>query len=298
MPIMAGDWIKWTKGLPDKPEVLRMSGALKLSRAEIVVRLMRFWEWCDENIGSESIAENGCAVMQMSPHDGDNCAFIDSLVWTPGFSESLKSVGWLNCSEGRIGLPNFGRHNGKTAKTRARNSKTQKQKREGEGEPNKPKSSPNHESTVTEMSPRDGDKKVTREEERRDLENPYPAVPGEGAAKPRERNALFDAIVEVTGVDDSIRSHAKTVGIKAAELAKAKPPYTPDEVREFGRRYHEFCSWARDKGRDRPSPGELVKWISLLRAKKKPPQPAPNLKPFDPMEGHDYEVELRKGAKK
>jgi len=154
---VAGDWIKWTCGLTRKPEVVRMAAQLSLMREVVACRLMDFWEWCDSNIPDSAIRDDGTAFVKMSPHDGDNMAFVDALVCTPNFAVSLVSVDWIHFRHGHIEIPNFGRHNGQTAKTRARNAKNQHSRREKQEDV----------STVPKMSPRDGDKKVTREEKRR-----------------------------------------------------------------------------------------------------------------------------------
>lgn len=168
---MAGDWIKWHKGLEGKAEVVRLSGMLKLPREVVATKLMTFWCWCDNEIPQEDIRDNGSAFVTLSPCDGDNMAFIDALVGTPTFAASLAAVEWIRFRDGRVELPNFGRHNGETAKTRARNAKTQKKKRlkvspekQSETEPVQPHATPK----VTEMSPSRGDKTMTREEERRE----------------------------------------------------------------------------------------------------------------------------------
>ena len=156
---MADDWIKWTCGLLDKPEVLRMSVALGVCREVVACKLMRFWEWCDANIPRDAIDANGTAVTKMSPSRGDNCHFFDAVVSSPGFAEALAMVGWLRFTDDGIELPNFGSHNGETAKTRARNARNQKSRRST----NEQKPSP-----VTKMSPSRGDKTVTRVEESRE----------------------------------------------------------------------------------------------------------------------------------
>ena len=38
---------------------------------------------------------------------------------TNGFADALQQVGWLACHENEMRLPNFDKHNGQTAKTRA-----------------------------------------------------------------------------------------------------------------------------------------------------------------------------------
>lgn len=70
--------------------------------------------------------------------------------------------------------------------------------------------------------------KRMKEEENKDS----PASPGEAAEqkpkKPRPRNLLFDAIVELSHADPVV--NGGQIGALAALLAKAKPPYTPEEV--------------------------------------------------------------------
>jgi hypothetical protein len=173
---MAGDWIKWTVGLIDKPEIVRMSSALGLMREVVVCRLMKFWEWCDGNVPDCDIRDNDSAFIVMSPDDGDNKAFLDALVSTPKFADSLACVGWIRFRNGRIELPNFGRHNGETAKTRARNARNQQRKREKRtGKPS--------DATVTKTSPPAGDKTVTRGEERREEDKDPPLTPPPGGEK-------------------------------------------------------------------------------------------------------------------
>lgn len=46
---MAGDWLKWTKGLARKPEVLHIAAQLGRSRHEVASVLMELWEWADDN---------------------------------------------------------------------------------------------------------------------------------------------------------------------------------------------------------------------------------------------------------
>lgn len=94
---------------------------------------------------------------------------------------------------------------------------------------------------------------------------------GEKTRKPRPRDPLFDAVAEATGSDPHVAgSHVAKV---RHLLAGADPPYTPDEVRAFAARLAEFCPWAREQGRTRPTLGELEKHIGRVRAAA-PPRPA------------------------
>jgi hypothetical protein len=90
------------------------------------------------------------------------------------------------------------------------------------------------------------------------------------AVTPRPRNLLFDAVAEVTGSEPAIVGGR--IGSLAAKLAKATPPYTPEEVRAFGRRFGEFCPWGPEKGRMRPTLNELKDHIGKVRAGAPPPQ--------------------------
>jgi hypothetical protein len=85
---------------------------------------------------------------------------------------------------------------------------------------------------------------------------------GGEAAPARPPNPLFDAIAEVTGFDP--KTAGGEIGKATATLKKAG--YDPDDVREFGRRYWEICTYAADSRTERPTPSELVKYIGRLRA--------------------------------
>lgn len=103
---MAGDWIKWVKGLTRKPEVLAISEALGMDRRAVASRCMEIWEWWDEN----SLDGNAASV---------TVEFLDDLVGYDGFASSMISVKWLVLCGDKMTVPNFGRHHGKTAKRRA-----------------------------------------------------------------------------------------------------------------------------------------------------------------------------------
>jgi len=107
---MAGDWIKWTKGLTRKPEVISIATRLGLSRRETAAVLMELWEWADET------TENG--VIEMSRSQRDRC-HVDDVTNVTGLSQAMCDVGWLIESDTGIIFPNFERHNGKSAKKRA-----------------------------------------------------------------------------------------------------------------------------------------------------------------------------------
>lgn len=107
---MAGDWIKMEKSLGDKPEVRRLARALGVSRYDVIGRLHAVWAWAD----THSLSGSG---MDISEEDIDDIADIN------GFAEVLRQVGWLKGRAAALEFPNFDRHNGQTAKSRAMDSR-------------------------------------------------------------------------------------------------------------------------------------------------------------------------------
>lgn len=99
-------WIKFEHTTPDKPEVVEMAALLRLDQDAVVGKLLRVWAWADQNsIEGGEVRVNG--------------AFLDRLTSRKGFANALRSVGWLTGEDGRLTFPNFDRHNGETAKSRA-----------------------------------------------------------------------------------------------------------------------------------------------------------------------------------
>ena len=103
---MAGDWIKMRVNLDTDPAVVRISSGLKQDRFATVGRLHKIWAWANEHLTDG----------QDVPIDSD---FLDQLVSCPGFSEQMRSVGWLTGRDGSLCFPSFERHNGASAKARA-----------------------------------------------------------------------------------------------------------------------------------------------------------------------------------
>ncbi len=115
---MAGDWIKIEHTLPDKPEVDQMAAALSIDHDAVVGKLIRVWIWADQN------TLDGNAV-------GVTSAFLDRISFCPGFANAMRKAGWLNGIDGALEFPNFDRHNGQTAKTRALTNRRVAKSRQG-----------------------------------------------------------------------------------------------------------------------------------------------------------------------
>lgn len=124
---MAGDWIKFDVTTPDKPEVVKMAAVLGVDQDAVVGKLLRVWVWADQNSITSNGGCNGVTVTS---------AFLDRLTFCPGFTAAMRSVGWLVGEDGDLSLPNFERHNGKTAKERAVTNRRVAKSRSGKGSRN------------------------------------------------------------------------------------------------------------------------------------------------------------------
>jgi hypothetical protein len=119
---MAGDWIKFDTDLPEKGEVWQMAGLLKIDPDAVVGKLLKVWRWFDKH------TEDGNAPNVTYP-------LLDSLVGVTGFAEAMVFAGWLEQRGRDLCLPNFDRHNGKTAKNRALTAKRVAKMRNGDVTP-------------------------------------------------------------------------------------------------------------------------------------------------------------------
>jgi hypothetical protein len=115
---MAGDWIKLEHATPDKPEVVQLAILLDFDDHDLAwAKCVRLWIWADQ----QSVDGNALTVTD---------AFIDRYTRVTGFAAALRKVGWLEGRDGRLSIPDFARHNGQSAKTRASTQKRVKKSRE------------------------------------------------------------------------------------------------------------------------------------------------------------------------
>lgn len=103
---MAGDWIKFELATLDKPEVCQIADLANIDLDAVVGKLLRVWGWFDQ----QTELGNAPSVTKK---------LLDRLVGVSGFCDHMVSVGWLIEADGVISIPNFDRHNGKTAKNRS-----------------------------------------------------------------------------------------------------------------------------------------------------------------------------------
>jgi|GEM_PF-1786804 len=114
---MAGDWIKIEKSTLDKPEIMAIASKLSLSHELVFAKCVKLWSWMDTH-SSDGFCK------------GVNVSWVDVFVQVPGFGQAMLDVGWLRDRSGALEFPNFNRHCGDTAKSRAASFKRQIKHRE------------------------------------------------------------------------------------------------------------------------------------------------------------------------
>ena len=104
-------WLKFELSTHDKPEVWQIAQALGIDPDAVVGKLLRVWAWFDQH------TTDGTNAPSVSR------ALLDRYSGVSGFTQSMIDAGWMTDDGKTIGLPNFDRHNGMTAKTRAQTAK-------------------------------------------------------------------------------------------------------------------------------------------------------------------------------
>ena len=153
---MAGDWIKIEHVTPDKPEVHRIAESLNIDPDAVVGKLLRLWIWADQQVDS-------CNAASVT------LSLLDRITFVSGFAKAMQSVGWLVITDGVVAFPNFERHNGNTAKSRAKGSERVKRFRNG--------------GSVTEALP-----EKRREEKNKDSRESQPEQPSQSDSQPKPQN--------------------------------------------------------------------------------------------------------------
>jgi hypothetical protein len=154
-------WLKFDVSTPEKPEVMAITIALGYEDPDLTVgKLLKVWRWFDSH------TQEGNAV-------GVTPALLNKVVAIPGICEAMADVGWIVVSSSGVSLPNFDRHNGKTAKDRALGAKraaSHKSNAKGNEESNAP--------SVTSALPRE-EKRREEEISKLSLASPRPLAEAE-----------------------------------------------------------------------------------------------------------------------
>jgi hypothetical protein len=118
---MAGEWLKMECATPDKPEVFAITSKMGWDDPDLTVgKLFRVWRWFDQ----QTIDGNAVGV---------TASLLDRIAGATGFAQAMIDVAWLTVSEAGLTLPNFAKHNGATAKSRAQTAKRVANHRASEG---------------------------------------------------------------------------------------------------------------------------------------------------------------------
>jgi len=164
-------WVKFETCTSDKPEVWQIAQSLGIDPDAVVGKLLRVWAWFDEQ------TEDGNAPSVTK-------ALLDRNVGVTGFVTSMLQVGWMVEKDGQLSIPNFGRHNGDTAKKRALTAKRVSESRGNSKDVTQVKQNCNA-TSVTGALPRE-EKIREREEEKKDNTNP-PLSPNGGKTTEEEK---------------------------------------------------------------------------------------------------------------
>lgn len=164
---MAGDWIKMRTDLQTHPKVVRILSAMrphdvqtKTDKFRVIGGLHAVWSVFDTHSVDGRL-------------HGYTSEMLDHVIGWEGFAQAMALVGWL-IVEGpeTLALPEFGEHNGQSAKRRAEDQKRKRNDRKGAEDVDIP-SAPN------------ADKKRTREEKRKNSK--HPPIPPEGGDEGGEK---------------------------------------------------------------------------------------------------------------
>lgn len=98
--------MKVEKVTPDKPEIDAIASRLGIDPDAVFGKCFRIWRWFDDH------TTDGWT-------SGVSKASVDRRAGHQGFADAMIEVGWLVEGGDGLELPNFERHNGVTAKTRA-----------------------------------------------------------------------------------------------------------------------------------------------------------------------------------
>lgn len=178
---MAGDWIKMRTALANDPAVIAIALDLDKSEFEVVGMLHHLWSWAD------SQSQDG-HIKRVTEK------WIDRYVHHTGFAKSMVAAGWLVIEESGITFPNFERHNGESAKKRAEAAERQRISRENKKL-----------GIVTDSSQDSCDKSVTREEKRREDQDPIkPSVPKAKKVKAKPEEIVLPAWLPKKEWDDYV----------------------------------------------------------------------------------------------
>lgn len=227
---MAGDWIKMRMDLRRHPKVARIASACDADRYRVIGGLLAVWAVFDEQ------TEDGLLA-------GYTPEFMDQEIGWPGFSAAMLSVGWMQFDpENGLSMPEFGEHNGQSAKRRASETKRKRQERAADDR---------------NLSASDADKKRPREEgEKNPSSSSLRSEEEGGGARPTAGEAC--KAMKAAGMASVSPSSPDLIalldaGITLAELVDATK-YAVDKQKPFSYALKTAEGRRRDAARIAPLP--------------------------------------------
>lgn len=109
---MAGDWIKMRADLFAHPKVDALAERFGKDELWAVGALFSFWVWADKHCVDGRV-------------DGATSRLIDRATRVDGLANALVAIGWLVIDDAGISIPDFGEHNGESAKERSQKNQRQ-----------------------------------------------------------------------------------------------------------------------------------------------------------------------------
>lgn len=222
---MAGDWIKMRTDLSTHPKVVRIMSATCTDKFRTVGGLHAAWTVFDTHSADGVL-------------HGYTPELLDHVIGWDGFSRAMEAVGWL-LFDGlqTLTLPEFGTHNGQSAKRRAEDQKRKKTSRQ----------------SVRNVSADVPDKKQTREEKRREEE--------------KQEQAAEITIPLEDGTDHPVT---------ASEVSEYRAAYPRIDVMGELRKARAWCFANPAQRKTRRGVGKFVNgWLSRADADKAKTAPQP-----------------------
>src|SRR6185295_539734 len=98
-------WLKVNFDLANRLETLRIAGETKLDPDAVVGKLIRIWQWAQQQTGDGRVL-------------GATADMLDRVIGVAGFALAMKLVGWLEIDAKGVSFPRWELHNSNGAKER------------------------------------------------------------------------------------------------------------------------------------------------------------------------------------
>jgi len=134
---MSGEWLKIENDTVDKDQIFTMAEILGIDPDAVLGKCIRVWAWYDTH------TVDGNAPVTV-------IALLDRVTCVSGFCAAMVSCGWLVNTGDELQVPDFGKHNGKSAKARAQTRNRVELKRSRDAKSNAKRNAPSVTKTLLE----------------------------------------------------------------------------------------------------------------------------------------------------